>query len=292
MTCEDSPRLLRREGRDALPMLHAYGTTGIMVEVEMTLAPRRDYAQFVLASSDWDALLEWTDAAARNEFWPKRLVTQFQSPVPSYFKPLARHFREGEHVSLLVIDRAAADEAVASATAAGIRIAHLEPFVDPPRPPYVSDYSFNHTTLWAIKSDPAYTYLQAGYSVDFREQFRLLRARFPGEIFHHLEWGARQAKPGLVPGTFTGDQVTVDGLPLLRFVSEDRLQEIIEYCIEIGVYIANPHTYVLEDGDFHVNLADKQALKAESDPSGILNPGKMRSYPRNPFAMVPAQLDS
>ncbi len=44
----------------------------------------------------------------------------------------------------------------------------------------------------------------------------------------------------------------------------------------------------LEEGGRHPNIADKRALKAEVDPCALLNPGKMKTYPVNPFAREPA----
>jgi len=78
--------------------------------------------------------------------------------------------------------------------------------------------------------------------------------------------------------------VVVGGIPLVHFVSEARLQEIIDYCARIGVGVNNPHTYFLEDGGHHPDIEEKRALKANLDPLGLLNPGKMRTYPFNPFA--------
>ena len=57
MTCEGEPRLVRLEEAQSLKALHTYGTTGIMVEVEMRLAPKVDYEQLILSSPDWDRLL-------------------------------------------------------------------------------------------------------------------------------------------------------------------------------------------------------------------------------------------
>ncbi len=34
--------------------------------------------------------------------------------------------------------------------------------------PLLSDYTWNHTTLWAMKADDAYTYLQCGFDPDNR----------------------------------------------------------------------------------------------------------------------------
>jgi len=289
MTCEENPRLVRLEEAESLKALHTYGTTGLMVEVEMRLGPKVDYDQLILGAADWDVLLGWTDGASRHLGWRKRLVTQFEWPIPSYFKPLAKHLRAGDSATFLLIDGAQADEAVASAAAAGIDCVYRRPLTDPPKPPFITDYTWNHTTLWAIKADPTITYLQAGFGRNFREQFAELRRRFPGEILLHLEWTAGNAK--MMRGNAVlnnADEVVVGGIPLVFFRSEERLGEIMRCCEEIGVYIANPHTVVLEDGGRHTNIAEKRAFKAEVDPAALLNPGKMKTYPVNTFAKEPA----
>lgn len=286
MTCEAEPKLIRLEERDALKALHTYGTTGFLVEIEMRLAPKVDYDQLIFSSADWDRLLTWTDEAARNNDWPKRLVTQFQWPTPSFFKPLVKFFRPGEHVSFLLVDRTFTGPVVAAAEAAGLACVYRQPLSDPPKPPFITDYTWNHTTLWAMKSDPAFTYLQAGFGANFREQFAELERRFPGEILLHLEWVAGNAKmmrSSSATGGLPPSGIVVGGIPLLYYKSEARLNEILAACAEIGVGIANPHTFRLEEGGRHPNIADKRAFKAEVDPRGLLNPGKMKSYPHNPF---------
>jgi FAD/FMN-containing dehydrogenase len=84
------------------------------------------------------------------------------------------------------------------------------------------------------------------------------------------------------------EAIVVGGIPLVFFKSEERLNEILRCCDEIGVFIANPHTFVLEEGGRHPNIADKRTFKAEVDPRALLNPGKMKTYPVNPFAREPA----
>ena len=138
---------------------------------------------------------------------------------------------------------------------------HLPPPPDdPPKPPFLTDYTWNHTTLWAIKADPAITYVQSGFGPNFREQFAELRRRFPGEILLHLEWTAGNSK--MMRGNAVAknpDAIVAGGIPLVFFESEERLDEILRCCDEIGVFIANPHTYYLEEGGRHPNIADKRA---------------------------------
>ena len=291
LSCEETPRTLHLTEQDCVRALHTYGTTGIMVEIEMRLAPKVDYDQLIFSSADWAMLINWTDQAANRSEWRKRLVTQFEWPIPSFFKPLQKHFTPGEHVSFLLVERTQADEIIASAAATGLPCVYRTPFSDPPRPPYITDYTWNHTTLWAMKADPAYTYLQAGFGKNFREQFALLQSKFPGEILFHLEWVAGNSKMMRDKvGLHAGENVGLGGIPLVRFTTEARLQEIIHYCDEIGVFIANPHTYFLEEGGRHPNIAEKRALKTELDPHGLLNPGKMKTYPHNPFAVPPVPM--
>jgi FAD/FMN-containing dehydrogenase len=285
LTCEESPRLIRFEEDETLKALHTYGTTGLMVELEMRLAPKIDYDQLIFGVADWDRLLDWTDAAARRPDWRKRLVTLFEWPIPSYFKPLQRSLRPNEHSAFLLLDRAQTEEVVRSAESAGIACLYRRPLADPPKPPFITDYTWNHTTLWAIKSDPSITYLQSGFGRNFRGQFAELHRRFPGEIMFHLEWTVGNSK--MLRGNaavLNPDPVVVGGIPLVRFRSEERLSEILRCCDEIGVFIANPHTCYLEEGGRHPNIAEKRALKSEVDPQGLLNPGKMKTYPYNPFA--------
>ncbi len=283
LTCEAEPRLLRLEETDTTKALHTYGTTGIMVEIEMRLAPKVDYEQVVVSSPDWDALLDWTDALARNSAIGKRLVTGLEWPIPSFFRPILKHLRLEEHAAFLLVHRTDLEAVQALAASAGMNVAWHGPLSDPPRPPLLTDYTWNHTTLWAMKSDPQFTYLQAGYGPNFREQVRQLQARFPGEILFHFEWTAAKTVWQPERQRFVGDAIGVGSIPLVRFTTEERLQEIIAYCREIGVFIANPHTYKLEEGGRHPNLAEKRALKAQTDPKALLNPGKMDSHP-HPFA--------
>jgi len=141
-------------------------------------------------------------------------------------------------------------------------------YTGPRTQPLLSDYTWNHTTLWAMKADPTWTYIQAGFSATrCMEQFELLRAKFGKEILFHLEFiknGAGEIFPAAIP--------------LVYFTTEERLNELIAYCREIGVGIANPHVNYLEDGGrFRTDNIQLEA-KRKYDPRGLLNPGKMMSF--------------
>jgi hypothetical protein len=90
---------------------------------------------------------------------------------------------------------------------------------------------------------------------------------FPGEVLPHLEF------------IRFGGRLTASGLPIVRYSTPERLNEIIALHEKHGVFIANPHVYTLEEGSRHKRVdADQLGFKREVDPHGLLNPGKMRDF--------------
>ncbi|MEO1276677.1 MAG: hypothetical protein AAFV96_15290, partial [Pseudomonadota bacterium] len=72
--------------------------------------------------------------------------------------------------------------------------------------------------------------------------------------------------------------VQLSGLPLVRFTSEARLEEIMALHEENGCPIFNPHRYTLEEGGMKQTDPLQLAFKRECDPKGLLNPGKMIAW--------------
>jgi hypothetical protein len=89
---------------------------------------------------------------------------------------------------------------------------------------------------------------------------------FGDEVMMHLEFLRVEGKA--IPA----------GLQLVKFTTEKRLNDIIKYHEDKGAFIANPHTYILEDGGRkEVDIAQLE-FKKKVDPYGLLNQGKMRSF--------------
>ena len=81
-----------------------------------------------------------------------------------------------------------------------------------------------------MRADHAYTYLQCGFDPDkVRDQMHQLRARFGNEILFHMEF-MKNGTGQIIPGA----------IPLVYFTTEERLNEMIAFCREIGVFVANP----------------------------------------------------
>jgi FAD/FMN-containing dehydrogenase len=268
VTMEKEPRVVLHEGAAVHEILHAWGTNGVLTRIWFALAPAVEWTQFTAAFDTYGQAFTFTESIAVDNAWTKRLATVFEWPIPSFFTPVKHLVRANKALALLMIATAQLEDLHAAAFAAGGEVTFAGPYDVPRTQPLLSDYTWNHTTLWAMKADPAYTYLQCGFSpAQCGEQFRLLREHYGQEILFHIEFMKN------------GDGVVIPGaIPVVRFTTEERLNEMITYCRSIGIFVANPHVNYLEDsGRFRADNIQLLA-KQRYDPRGLLNPGKMISF--------------
>ena len=268
VTMEQEPRVVLHQGAAVHEILHAWGTNGILTRIWFALTPVVDWTQFTAAFDSYDQAFTFAESVATDKSWTKRLATVFEWPIPSFFTPVKQVVREGKSLVLLMIASKQVEDLRKAAEEAGGEVTFSGTFDGPRTQPLLSDYTWNHTTLWAMKADSAYTYLQCGFSpTGCREQFRQLRERYGNDILFHIEFMKN------------GDGVVIPGaIPVVRFTTEERLNDMIAYCRSIGVFVANPHVNYLEDGGRF--RADNIQLRAKEkyDPRGLLNPGKMISF--------------
>jgi len=268
ITMEEEPRLVLHEGAAVQEILHAWGTNGVLSRIWFALAPVVQWTQCTVAFATYQQAFDLAESIAAGAAWSKRLVTVFEWPIPSFFTPIRQCVREDKSIALAMI---ATEQMVAfrpAAEAAGGELTFSSAYEGPRTLPLLSDYTWNHTTLWAMKADPAYTYLQCGFSpTDCRRQFQLLRERYGNEILFHIEF-MKNGEGIVVPGA----------IPVVRFVSHERLEDMIDYCRSIGVFVVNPHVNSLEDAGRFREDNFQLLAKQKCDPRGLLNPGKMISF--------------
>ncbi len=267
-TMEGEPRVVLHEGAAVHEILHAWGTNGILTRIWFALTPAVAWSQVTIAFETYDAAFTFAESIANSADWVKRLVTVFEWPIPSFFTPIKQVVRESKTLVLVMIASEQLESFRAAGQQAGGEITFVGAYDGPRTQPLLSDYTWNHTTLWAMKADSTWTYLQCGFSpAECRDQFRKLRARFGEDILFHIEF-MKNGQGIVIPGA----------IPVVRFSTPERLQEMIDYCREIGVFVANPHVNYLEDaGRFRADNIQLRA-KQKYDPRGLLNPGKMISF--------------
>ena len=268
VTMEAEPRVVLHEGESVHDILHAWGTNGIVTRIWLALAPAVSWSQCAIAFDQFDTAFDFSERIATDPAWTKRLVTPFEWPIPSFFAPVLQYVREGKALIFFLIATSQCAELEAAARGQRGEITYSGEYLGLRARPLLSDYTWNHTTLWAIRSDEAYTYLQCAFDpIAVREQMRRLKQRFGNEILFHMEfWKSGDGR--IIPGA----------IPLVYYTSEERLNEMISFCREIGVFVANPHVNNVEGGGRYRPDNVQLLAKRRYDPKGLLNPGKMITF--------------
>jgi FAD/FMN-containing dehydrogenase len=261
LTVEEQPRTVRLEGSDVHPVLHTYGTIGVLTQVELRLVPAHDYVPLVVAFRDFPALAGFAHDLVAGDLHV-RLCSVHEAASAALLTPITSLYEPGEDVALLLVGAGDVPALRERVTAAGGRT------VEWTVKPHISQFPFSHTILWARKAVPDASWLQCEYSGDrsvFLDQVAALRDRYPGVVLQHLEFAisAGRTRPrGVIP---------LIGLP----DHEESLEELFAFCRGIGMIVRNPHSYVVEEGGFVGDTDRVVELKTSCDPHGLLNPGKL-----------------
>lgn len=270
VTMEEEPRVLEFRGEELARVSHAYGTNGIITEIEMPLAPAYDWVELFVAFDAFTPAMEFAEDLANQDGILIKLATVFEAPIShAYFQRVKPYVSEGSHVVALMVAPQSMDGFdTFTARRPEARVIYRSDDNDWERNPgRVFEYGWNHTTLRALKVDPSITYLQVRYGYpQHRALIEKIRTELSPEVLQHLEVLRENGK------------VMFAGLSLVKFTTEERLDEIVRIHEEAGAMIFNPHRYTLEEGG-RQTVDDRQLrFKKEADPKGLLNPGKMISW--------------
>jgi FAD/FMN-containing dehydrogenase len=267
ITLEETPRVIELRGDAAQKINRAYGTTGIITTLEMPLAPAYPWLDVIVAFDDYKTALQFGQDVARADGVIKKLLATIAWPLPSYFGQLMPFCPQGKAIIACMISEASF-ETFADMLAGRGTITLQTPTREEPGSVPLYEYAWNHTTLQMLKVDRTITYLQCLFPHDrLLPSILEMNAKFDKELIQHNEFIR-----------FAGN-ITCSALPVIRYSTKERLYEIIGAHEAAGVLIANPHVVSLEDGSRHKRAdADQMGFKAEIDPYGLLNPGKMKSY--------------
>jgi FAD/FMN-containing dehydrogenase len=272
VTMEATPRILDLQGEDLHKVSHAYGTNGIIVEAEMPLAPAYGWVEVIIGFETLGAAASFANETGEADGILKKQLAVVAAPAAhDYFNRHRAWLPRESHIVCAMIAPHNYDAFLALTrrrrgaellfSTAGMSAAERRGLPD------IYELGWNHTTLRALKIDPTITYLQVLYP--FPNQLDLvekIHARFGDELPAHLEFVRFDGK------------VTCFGLPLVRFTTEERLDQIVRIHEEMGAPVFNPHRYTLEEGGMKQTDAQQLAFKREADPKGLLNPGKMIAW--------------
>ncbi|GKX32749.1 MAG: FAD-linked oxidase [Rhizobiaceae bacterium MnEN-MB40S] len=270
VTMEEEPQVHEFTGEELARVSHAYGTNGIITELEMPLAPAYEWVDVTVAFDDFMDGAKYADDLANEDGVLLKLATPIEAPIPyDYFQRFKPYIRREQNLVMLMVAPQSIDafETFTKRVRSAEIIYRSDDNDWARNPGHIFEYAWNHTTLRGLKFDPTITYLQVRYGFpDHLEKVAEIRKIFGDEVPQHLE---------AIRGT---GKIHFAGLPIVRFTTEERLDEIIRIHEDLGCMIFNPHRYTLEEGGRQMADARQLDFKREADPKGLLNPGKMIAW--------------
>ncbi len=269
-TCENVPRVFDFRGRDVAAATHAYGTTGVLLEVEIALAPVYPWRDAIVAFDDFMDAARFGQALGQADGIVKKEIAVIAGSIAAYFKALKAHCPEGKHFAFCMVadSERAAFEALAAEHRGTVTLWKDTPDETVANDVPLYEYCWNHTTLQVLKLDKGVTYLQTVFPIGRNlETVETMYKRYGDEVMLHLEFQRRFGR------------VNNSALQVVRWTTQERLYDIIRDHEAAGCIVPNPHTYILEDKGPKVIAGDAQlAFKKQADPYGLLNPGKMTRW--------------
>ena len=264
VTLEDVPRVLELRGDDVQKVNHAYGVNGIITQLEIPLAPAYAWAECIVAFSSFMAAAQFGQALGNSDGIIKKMISVHANPIPSYFVALRSYIPAGSHCALILVNETDLESFKSLVREHNGAICYEKNAQEASKGSSLVEYSWNHTTLHARTADRSLTYLQSLFpNLDLVQE---MYEHFGDEVMMHLEF--TRMNGAVVPGA----------IQVVRFTTAERINQIIQYHEDRGVSIANPHTYILEDGGMKAVNQEQLAFKQLVDPYGLMNPGKMRAW--------------
>ena len=285
VTLEDPPQVLDLVGADIQKAHHAYGSNGIITEVDIALTPLVPWQHTIALFPQYEDVLRFGLAVGEAAVRREREIDVFQlSAVERRITPYYAGLRD----VLEDADAMFAQVSPATLPAYAELVTHMGGRVVVQGSEYellakglpsATECAYNHTTLEALKSDRGVTYLQIAYpapldAVLVAQQMQ----RFGDEVYMHHEFSQ------------AGAELVAFALPLVQYFDEVQLRELMRSFEADGCWIFDPHTWVLEDGGMKQVDQAQLDFKRLADPLGLMNPGKVRAWDEQVLGMAGGQL--
>lgn len=269
MTVEPEPKIIELHGHDIQKVQHAYGTNGIVMELEIGLTKATDWIHTAALFESYDAALRFCLKALEDKL-DCYLLTTVDRRFSRFYTKFGDLFPADRDAVFAMIAPEEQARFAELAAAFGGRVSfgmtQNELHAKGLQPAY--ECGWNHTTLQALKAEDGWTYLQVAYPRPFDPDLVLRQMeRYGDDQYMHHEMARLEG------------EVQIFGLPLVRYKDRDETYRVIRELEELdGCDIYDPHVFTIEDGGMKQIDTIQIEFKKLADPYGLLNPGKTRGW--------------
>jgi FAD/FMN-containing dehydrogenase len=245
----ETPTIIHVEGDEAQTFVHTYGTAGVITAATVRLEPlmewRSLYAVFAEFSTAQAALRRISQLSPA-----PRLVSADPAPIAAALPGDAAISPE-QATLRAILEASTVAAATEQVEALGGQVTDVR---DGARHTFkLSSLSYNHPIYWLKrKSSQEWFHVEVGGDALIDRIDEVLGV-YPGGLLH-IE-AAHHFPIGMLTAPYTGAEDVYAGYPKLQ---------------ALGVRVHSPHQWYVDH-----DIDELVALKARTDPSGILNPGKV-----------------
>lgn len=267
VTLQDPPQVLDLVDADIQKAHHAYGSNGIITEVEIALTDAVEWQHTITLFPSYDAVLRFGLQVGQRGIDVFQL-SAVERRITPYYAGLRDRLEDADAMFAQVAPAAMpAYEALALQMGGRLVVRGSEAELLAEGLPSATECAYNHTTLEALKSDRGVTYLQVAYPGPLDADLVAAQMRrFGDELYFHHEFSR------------AGGELVAFALPLVHYFDESQLRDLIRSFEADGCWVFDPHTFVLEDGGMKQVDEAQLAFKLRADPLGLMNPGKLRAW--------------
>jgi FAD/FMN-containing dehydrogenase len=270
VTVEPEPKVVELTGTDIQLVQHAYGTNGIITQMDFKLRPATDWRHMIALFDGYDKALRAALAAHANgvDCYLLSVVERRFSP---FYRRLSDFFPKDRDAVFAMVspDHMEAFRATVAACGGAVALDMSLHEIEAARLPPAWECGWNHTTLQALKAEPkSWTYSQVSYPQPFDPSIATSqKERLGDEVFWHHELA------------MAGGALQVFAIPLVRWQDEARVRAInLEFEDMDGCTVFDPHVVTIEDGGMKTIGTGLVDFKKCVDPRGLMNPGKTSSW--------------
>jgi FAD/FMN-containing dehydrogenase len=264
ISAEDEPRTIELRGRDIELVHHAYGTNGIISEIEMPLAPAWNWHETIVAFPEFMKAARFGVTLAHESGIIKKLISLQEWPVATLMKELSEIVPAGHSMANCMIADVSMTAFEDLVSDFGGRIVSDCGEAAGPYGAPLYEFAYGHGLKQIQKTNPVYTGLQGMFpGSDLLGSLERVRNRFADKM------------PIRVEVFWSNGTVVAMGSPLIFYESQNQMSEIVLAMQSEGVNVANSHTTGIREVGIKRITERDAAFKTSMDPHNLLNPGKV-----------------
>ena len=264
MSMEEESRVIELRGTDVNLVHHAYGTNGIVTEVEMPTAPAWPWREVVTGFPDLPAAARFAVALGHEDGLIRKLISLQEWPLPSLNRPFAPLVPDGHSLVNAIVAPQSMEGFADLVRAHGGTVLSDAAEGEGPYGAPLYEFSWGHSLLHVQKTEPSLTAVMGLFPPD---------GLADAIIATHRRFGA--AGPLRLELERVDGRLVAMGSPTLRYESEAQVAAMVRDITALGAQVANSHSFNVKGVGVKQLGGRDAAFKRVMDPHGLLNPGKI-----------------